>query len=214
MKEVKKITPRETVLQLGSLKSRRHRSKENKIDLTRQRSKESKVDITRKDFDAHNSSYNKSPRLKEERNVFDFGVRKEATGSTTGTSSTRDAYSSTREVFDFTSSSRLEYLSSTSRELIKSSSEFLSSKNGSREVLTDDPPAAEQDGTGQQAAPVVASKLTDSGHGSRKDSGSRIGLRFDLDDKEGGYDSSRGGGDGLRPATLLLLRLMPLFPLV
>ena len=121
------------------------------------RGKDSKVDITRKDVEIHSSSpLVKSPRRKEERNVFDFSVAdgseyatlrkrksgKRREGFTSGSDRERrevlDFTSERRDILDFTSTSRLDASSAnTSQELLnlKSSSEFLVSKSGSREVL-------------------------------------------------------------------------------
>jgi hypothetical protein len=119
---------------VGSLKTRKHGTKEHKVD------------VTRKDVDSSTVSSMKSPRRKEERNVFDFGVRNEngmeseyatlrrkGTDSVieseyatlrrkgNGSSGTEGEYatlkkkkSSRREVLDFTSGSSREVLDFTS----------------------------------------------------------------------------------------------------
>ena len=121
------------------------------------RGKDSKVDITRKDVEIHSSSpLVKSPRRKEERNVFDFSVAdgseyatlrkrksgKRREGFTSGSDRERrevlDFTSERRDILDFTSTSRLDASSAnTSQELLnlKSSSEFLVCNSGSREMI-------------------------------------------------------------------------------
>ena len=123
------------------------------------RGKDNKVDITRKDVEIHSSPLVKSPRRKEERNVFDFsltegseyatlrkrksGKRREVLDFTSGSDRERrevlDFTSERRDVLDFTSTSRLDNSSAnTSQELLnlKSSSEFLvCNTGGSREMI-------------------------------------------------------------------------------
>ena len=125
------------------------------------RAKENKVDITRKDVEIHSSPLMKSPRRKEERNVFDFSLsadgndyatlrqrksvkRREVLHFTSSSDRERreildfTSTSERRDGLDFTSTSRFDNNSAnTSQELLnlKSSSEFLVSKSGSREVL-------------------------------------------------------------------------------
>jgi len=186
----------------GSLKSRKHRSKENKVD------------ITRKDVEIHSSSSLKSPRRKEERNVFDFSVRdgseyatlrkkkssrREVLDFTSG-SERREVLDFTsssdrREVLDFTSSSRLDNSSiNTSQEIInlKSSSEFIVSKSNSREVIHKE--KLEQKRQNSDAKDRVE-PWPESCH---------IPLPRQKSDLENssreGFDSSRGGGDGLSSA--------------
>ena len=128
------------------------------------RSKENKVDITRKEQDSHSPSMSKSPRRKDERNVFDFSVADGSEYATLRRKKKQHNHSSqnkhNREVLDFTSSterqrqelmeygasgserkdlsSRLDTSVNTSQEMlhnIKSSSEFLISKSNSKEVI-------------------------------------------------------------------------------
>ena len=75
--------------------------------LTRKsRSKDSKVDITRKDMDIHSSPMSKSPRRKEERNVFDFSVTDGSEYATLRKKKKHLSHSKhIREVLDFTSNS-------------------------------------------------------------------------------------------------------------
>jgi len=187
---------------IGSLKTRKHRSKENKVD------------ITRKDVEIHSSSSLKSPRRKEERNVFDFSVRdgseyatlrkkkssrREVLDFTSG-SERREVLDFTsssdrREVLDFTSSSRLDNSSiNTSQEILnlKSSSEFIVSKSNSREVIHKD--KLEQKRQKSEVLDVVE-PWPESCH---------IPLPRQKSDLENssreGFDSSRGGGDGLSSA--------------
>ena len=124
------------------------------------RAKENKVDITRKDVEIPSSALVKSPRRKEERNVFDFSVadgneyatlrkrksvnRREILDFTSSSDRERDrrevldftSTSERRDVLDFTSTSRYDNSSAnTSQELLnlKSSSEFLVSASGSQQ---------------------------------------------------------------------------------
>ena len=73
--------------------------------LTRKsRSKDNKVDITRKDMDIHSSPMSKSPRRKEERNVFDFSVTEGSEYATLRKKKKHLSHSKhNREILDFTS---------------------------------------------------------------------------------------------------------------
>ena len=70
------------------------------------RAKENKVDITRKDVEIPSSALVKSPRRKEERNVFDFSVTDGSEYATLRKKKKHLSHSKhTREVLDFTSNS-------------------------------------------------------------------------------------------------------------
>ena len=219
----------------GTLKSRKHRPKEHKVD------------ITRKDVEIHSTTTGsslKSPRRKEERNVFDFGVcnengieseyatlRRKGVKSGVeseyatlrrkgnGISGTEGEYatlrrkkSSRREVLDFTSGSSREVLdftssgdhreildftsnsrlvngsANTSQEIVnlKSSSEFLGSKCGSREVLN-------KDKLEMSPAHLESTSIMKPWQEARQGSANS---RQDISSREG-FKSSMGGGDGL-----------------
>lgn len=218
----------------GSLKPRKHRPKEHKVD------------VTRKDVEVHSSTGSsvKSPKKKEERNVFDFGVRNESGMESeyatlrrkgtetsiaseygtirrkgTGSSGTEGEYatlrrkkSSRREILDFTSGSSREVLdftssaehrevldftsnsrlgnasANTSQELLnlKSSSEFLVSKYNSREVLNKEKLEASLE-VNNHTAPWQESRIGSEQRSSHVETAS----------SREGFDSSRGGGDGL-----------------
>ena len=67
---------------------------------TLRRKKEQKIDITRKGVDGVQASSVKSPRRIDDRNIFDFSVKRE-TGSEGHYG--RSTFNSSREVLDFTS---------------------------------------------------------------------------------------------------------------
>ena len=227
----------------------------NNLKTRKQGSREHKEDNTRKEVDVSSSagSSQKSPRRKEERNVFDFGIRNESgieneyatlrkkrsehrvegeyatlrrkgngsSGKGNGSSGTEGEYatlkrkkSSRREVLDFTSGSSREVLdftssadhrevldftsnsrlgngsANTSQEILnlKSSSEFLGSKCNSREMLNKE--KVEMSQTLSEVNNLIEPWQEVCLGGGQPASHAETSCRE-------GFESSRGGGDGL-----------------